>query len=132
MKSAFLFVSSNRNEAKTHTKAIGESTVVLGQRLELEMSGRLWLGCQHRHDDNHARAFWLSLVPAQPGQDHIVGTQRVALLPSPSLLQVWPPQSEETAFPGANRVSPLNRKQPWFILGYPLADLVNKSKLLCK
>lgn len=56
--------------------------VVLGQRLEPEMSGRLWLGCQHRHDDHHTRAFWLSLVPAQPGQDHIVGTQRVALLHS--------------------------------------------------
>lgn len=70
-----------------------------GQRLEPETSGRLCLGRQHQHDDHHACAFWLSPAPAQPEQDHIVGAQRVALLHSPSLLQAWPPQSEETAFP---------------------------------
>ena len=47
-----------------------------GQRLEPETLGRLWLGHQHRHDDHHACAFWLSPVPAQPEQDHIVGAQR--------------------------------------------------------
>ena len=102
VQSACLFVGLNRNQTKTHTRVIGKSMVVpagKGQRLEPEASGRLWLGCQDRHEDHHARAFWLGPVPAQPGQGHTVGAQRVALPHAPSLLQAWPPQSEEPAFP---------------------------------